>query len=112
MVMPPKPLQHTLMLCLACLLSSLWQILEMPGSWRHSSCASAQIYTHRADVDNINAQQLARCGGERIVFAAQDVGSAEALAACLVRTCIADQEHETAMEVSNSETFTADMHSS
>ena len=49
-------------------------------------CACAQIYTHRADVDNINAQQLARCGGERIVFAAQDVGSSEALAACLVRT--------------------------
>ena len=37
-------------------------------------------------MDDINAQQLARCGGERIVFAAQDVGSSEALAACLVHT--------------------------
>ena len=59
----------------------------VPGGWFCSSvCARAQIYTHRADVDDINARQLARCGGERIVFAAQDVGSSEALAACLVQT--------------------------
>lgn len=37
-------------------------------------------------MDDINAQQLARCSGERIVFAAQDVGSSEALAACLVHS--------------------------
>lgn len=39
-------------------------------------------------MDDINAQQLARCSGECIVFAAQDVGSSEALAACLVHTAV------------------------
>ncbi|KAK9828391.1 hypothetical protein WJX81_002975 [Elliptochloris bilobata] len=42
-----------------------------------------KIFTHKADVDDINAQELARCSGERVTFGAQDVGSSEALAACL-----------------------------
>ena len=44
-------------------------------------------------MDDINAQQLARCSGERIVFAAQDVGSPEALAACLVHSAELEWNH-------------------
>jgi len=36
-------------------------------------------------VDELNARQLAQCRGERVAFQAQDLGSTEALAACLVR---------------------------
>jgi hypothetical protein len=45
----------------------------------------AQLFTHRADVDQLNAAELARCAGERVTFEARDEGSSEALAACLVR---------------------------
>ena len=36
-------------------------------------------------MDELNARQLAQCRGERVAFQAQDLGSTEALAACLVR---------------------------
>lgn len=47
--------------------------------------ARAQLFTHRADVDALNARQLASCGGERVAFEALDAGSSDALAACLAR---------------------------
>lgn len=50
-----------------------------------------QLFTHRADVDAVNAEELTRLPGEEVAFRAQDEGQADVLrTGCAVR--IVDQQ--------------------
>lgn len=45
-----------------------------------------QLFTHRADVDAVNGEELTRLDGEEVVFRAQDEGQADVLrTGCAVR---------------------------